>query len=124
MSRHVPALRSVSLTYRIALRQLVTRGRLFALVMVGVAVTAVSYAVGVAEDAQPDNAGGASRSSGGEGHPAVHPEALPYNAGSLSVASPCLLASDAARLRVLRMRLICDSSLRGRSCRLGRPCRA
>lgn len=50
MSRNVSPRRSMTLTYRIVLRQLVTRGRLLALVLVGLAVTAVSYAVGVAGD--------------------------------------------------------------------------
>ena len=50
MSRNVPAIRSVRLTYGIVLRQLVTRGRLFALSLVGAAVAGVSVAVGAADN--------------------------------------------------------------------------
>lgn len=50
MSRNVPAIRSVRLTYGIVLRQLVTRGRLFALFLVGAAVAGVSVAVGAADN--------------------------------------------------------------------------
>ncbi len=50
MSRHVAPGRAIRLSYGIVLRQLITRGRMIALVMVGLVVTAVSAAVGTAGD--------------------------------------------------------------------------
>lgn len=46
MSASVPPLRALSLTYRVVLTQLVTRGRLIALVLVGAVVAVVAAAVG------------------------------------------------------------------------------
>lgn len=58
MSRHVSPLRAIGLTYGIVLRQLITRGRMLALVGVGAVVTAVSVAVGAADDrSDPVNTG-------------------------------------------------------------------
>lgn len=45
----VAAPRAVALTYRLLLRQLVTRGRLVALLTVGIAVTLVAWAVGASD---------------------------------------------------------------------------
>jgi ABC-2 type transport system permease protein len=50
MTGSVPPLRAIALSYRIVLRQLVTRGRIAALVMVGAVVTGVAIAVGAASD--------------------------------------------------------------------------
>jgi ABC-2 type transport system permease protein len=50
MSRNVPAARAVGLGYRIVLRQLITRGRIAALVVVGAVVTAIAFAVGASDD--------------------------------------------------------------------------
>jgi len=49
----VPTVRAISLTYWLVMRQLVTRGRLFALALVGAVVVVVSAAVG-ASDADGD----------------------------------------------------------------------
>lgn len=49
----VPTVRAISLTYRLVMRQLVTRGRLIALAAVGAVVVVVSAAVG-ASDADGD----------------------------------------------------------------------
>lgn len=49
MSSVSPA-RAVSLTYRLLLRQLVTRGRLLALLAVGIAVAGVAWAVGASDE--------------------------------------------------------------------------
>lgn len=49
MSRVVAPGRAMRLSYGIVLRQLITRGRMIALVMVGLVVTAVSAAVGAAD---------------------------------------------------------------------------
>lgn len=49
-ARTVPAGAAVSITYGIVLRQLVTRGRIIALLLVGVVVAVVAGAVGSAED--------------------------------------------------------------------------
>jgi len=49
MSSVAPA-RAVSLTYRLLLRQLVTRGRLLALLAVGIAVAGVAWAVGASDE--------------------------------------------------------------------------
>ena len=46
----VPASRALVLAYRLLLRQLVTRGRLAALLVVGVAVTGVAWAVGASDE--------------------------------------------------------------------------
>ena len=46
----VPASRALVLAYRLLLRQLVTRGRLVALLAVGVAVTGVAWAVGASDE--------------------------------------------------------------------------
>ena len=50
MSRVVAPIEAIRLTYGIVLRQLVTRGRLVALALVGAVVAGVSIAVGVAGD--------------------------------------------------------------------------
>lgn len=50
MSGSVAPVRAIGLAYRIVLRQLVTRGRIAALFMVGAVVTAVAVAVGTAGD--------------------------------------------------------------------------
>lgn len=50
MSGSVTPVRAIGLTYRIVLRQLVTRGRIAALFLVGMVVTAVAVAVGTAGD--------------------------------------------------------------------------
>ncbi len=50
MSKLVSPSRSIVLTYRIVLRQLITRGRLVALFLVGAAVAAISIAVGASSD--------------------------------------------------------------------------
>ncbi len=49
-SRTVPPLTALTLTYGIVLRQLVTKGRITALLMVGVVVAVVAGAVGAADD--------------------------------------------------------------------------
>lgn len=46
----VPAPRAVQLAYRLLLRQLVTRGRLVALLAVGISVTGVAWAVGASRE--------------------------------------------------------------------------
>lgn len=46
----VPAPRALVLAYRLLLRQLVTRGRLAALLAVGIAVTGVAWAVGASDE--------------------------------------------------------------------------
>jgi ABC-2 type transport system permease protein len=50
MSGSVPAGRAIALTYRVLWRQLVTRGRVLALLAVGVGVALVAWAVGAADD--------------------------------------------------------------------------
>lgn len=50
MSREVAPVGAIRLTYGIVLRQLVTRGRVIALALVGIVVAGVSIAVGVAGD--------------------------------------------------------------------------
>ncbi len=50
MSRVVAPGRAMRLSYGIVLRQLITRGRIAALVLVGAVVTAVAFAVGAADD--------------------------------------------------------------------------
>ena len=50
MSRVVAPGRAMSLSYGIVLRQLITRGRMASLVLVGAVVTAVAFAVGAADD--------------------------------------------------------------------------
>lgn len=46
----VPAPRAIALTYRLLVRQLVTRGRVLALLAVGVVVAVVAAAIGAADD--------------------------------------------------------------------------
>ncbi len=48
--RHVAPMSAIRLTYGLLLRQLVTRGRVIALLAVGAAVAAISAAVGAADD--------------------------------------------------------------------------
>ncbi len=50
MSRSVRPGAAIALTYRLLLRQLITRGRVLALLAVGVAVVLVAWAVGAADD--------------------------------------------------------------------------
>ena len=50
MSGSVAPGAAVALTYRLLVRQLVTRGRVLALLAVGVAVVLVAWAVGAADD--------------------------------------------------------------------------
>lgn len=50
MSRVVAPGRAMGLSYGIVLRQLITRGRIASLVLVGAVVTAVAFAVGAADD--------------------------------------------------------------------------
>jgi ABC-2 type transport system permease protein len=58
MSRNVSAARAVRLTYGIVLRQLITRGRIAALVAVGAVVTGIAIAVGAsAERSDPVETG-------------------------------------------------------------------
>jgi ABC-2 type transport system permease protein len=49
-TRTVPPITALGLTYGIVVRQLVTRGRIVALLMVGVVVTVIAGAVGAADD--------------------------------------------------------------------------
>ena len=55
MSRVVAPGRAMRLSYGIVLRQLITRGRIAALVLVGAVVTAVAFAVGVTERGENDH---------------------------------------------------------------------
>jgi ABC-2 type transport system permease protein len=50
MSGSVPPGRAIALTYRVLWRQLVTRGRVLALLAVGIGVALVAWAVGAADD--------------------------------------------------------------------------
>jgi len=72
MSGSVTPVAAIALTYRLLFRQLVTRGRVLALLAVGAAVVMVAWAVGVADDVD-DHAEAAVGVIGGLGFTVVVP---------------------------------------------------